>query len=157
MTAAMKLTPEEREIAPRIWKTVGPDMRVKVIDYDWVLSRRGLPTGSQLHDTAPPVPTIAPKLVNEYRSLIGRSAQIIARIADLHGVSVKELVGDSRLRKFVLARQHAAYELCRRGKTLPEVGRLLGDRDHTTILHAARVWPKKAEGIGMAVNLEDEA
>lgn len=151
MSAAIKLTPQERELAPRIWKTVGPDMRVRVIDYDWVISRRGLPAGAEPEE--PAAPTIAADLVSEYRKPVGPAARMIARVAELHGVSVQQITGDSRLPKIVSARQHAAYELCKMGKSLPDAGRMLGDRDHTTILHAVRVWPAKAAKLGIPVDV----
>lgn len=65
---------------------------------------------------------------------------IIERVADAHpGVSVKDILGRSRRRVVAQARQEAmarCRELTR--KSLPEIGRYFGGRDHTTVLHAVR-------------------
>lgn len=63
---------------------------------------------------------------------------IMKRVASMFGVSVKELLGTSRLRNVVLARQVAMY-LAREvvGLSLPRIGTAFG-RDHTTVLHSCR-------------------
>jgi chromosomal replication initiator protein len=63
---------------------------------------------------------------------------IIRRAAAAFGVTPKELLGPSRLRNVLLARQVAMYlvrEVCR--LSLPRTGAVFG-RDHTTVLHACR-------------------
>lgn len=63
---------------------------------------------------------------------------IIRRVAAAFGVSEKELLGPSRLRGVLVARQVAMYlvrELA--GLSLPRIGAAFG-RDHTTVLHACR-------------------
>lgn len=64
---------------------------------------------------------------------------IIQTIAMKHGVTVKDIKSQSRKREHVLARQEAAYELREKRKfSLTKIGIMLGNRDHTTILHACR-------------------
>jgi chromosomal replication initiator protein len=55
------------------------------------------------------------------------------------GVSIEELVGQSRSRVLVNARQVAMY-LCREltDLSLPRIGQAFGGRDHTTVMHADR-------------------
>ena len=68
---------------------------------------------------------------------------IVKRVAAAFGVSEAELLGASRLRNVLRARQAAMYlvrELT--GLSLPRIGAALGGRDHTTVLHACR----KVEG-----------
>lgn len=69
--------------------------------------------------------------------ILPRCQEIIKRTARYYKVSVKDLLSERRTDNIVRPRQVAAY-LCytitKRG--LPFIGRLLGDRDHTTILHA---------------------
>jgi chromosomal replication initiator protein len=63
---------------------------------------------------------------------------IIQRVAAAFGVTPKELLGPSRLRNVLLARQVAMYlvrEVC--GLSLPRTAAVFG-RDHTTVLHACR-------------------
>ncbi|RYE54889.1 MAG: hypothetical protein EOP20_11210 [Hyphomicrobiales bacterium] len=82
-----------------------------------------------------------------------KSHDILQAVAELHGVTIADIKGPSRKRKFALARQHAAYEIRRQCHhlSLPMIGRILGGRDHTTILYATRVWPAKAAKLGIPV------
>lgn len=63
---------------------------------------------------------------------------IIANVAKRHGVTVKQIMGKSRLAEHVEARWaamriiHALY-----GDSSTRIGRLF-NRDHTTVLHALR-------------------
>ena len=69
------------------------------------------------------------------------TAPTIAQIKDLvcaeMGISLTEMNGHVRSRQIVAPR-HTAIWLARRmtGKSLPEIGRAFGRRDHTTIKHA---------------------
>ncbi|MGD1012316.1 MAG: chromosomal replication initiator protein DnaA [Acidimicrobiales bacterium] len=63
--------------------------------------------------------------------------QIIEISARYFGFSVEELIGPSRRRPLVIARQIAMYlfrELT--DFSYPAIGREFGDRDHTTVIHA---------------------
>lgn len=73
---------------------------------------------------------------NENRR-ISRKA-IIAETARAFGLTVDEMIGPLRLRQFVRAR-FAAATLMRElhpKTSLPEIGRQIGGKDHTTVLHA---------------------
>lgn len=65
---------------------------------------------------------------------------IIRAIARSHGVTWKEITSGCRIRHIVAARQTAMYEVRTRRPdlSLPQIGRLFGGRDHTTVLHAIR-------------------
>jgi len=65
--------------------------------------------------------------------------EIIKMVSERSGVKVSEIKSKRRTRTLVLPRQLAMY-LCHRvaGASLPEVGRALGGKDHTTVLHACR-------------------
>lgn len=60
-------------------------------------------------------------------------------VAGAYGVTVTEIRGACRQQKYAVPRQIAAH-LCRDMTTnsYPAIGRLFGDRDHTTILFAHR-------------------
>src|SRR5262249_4641242 len=63
---------------------------------------------------------------------------IVKRVAATFGVTEKELLGPSRLRRVMVPRQVAMYlarEVCR--LSLPRIGSAF-ERDHTTVLHAVR-------------------
>jgi chromosomal replication initiation ATPase DnaA len=64
---------------------------------------------------------------------------ILRQVARKHGVTLSEMLGPSRKRFIAHARFEAAYRLrteCR--MSLPQIGRRLGGKDHTTIIHALR-------------------
>lgn len=75
-----------------------------------------------------------------------RSArEIIASVAESHGLTFDDLVGPRKFKEVSLARQEAIWA-CRQvrgndGKarySLPFIGRLLGGRDSSSILHGER-------------------
>jgi chromosomal replication initiator protein len=66
-------------------------------------------------------------------------ADIMATTATYFGLTVDELRGSSRTQQIARARQIAMY-LCRErtGLSLPKIGELFGNRDHSTVIHACR-------------------
>ncbi|HET6876900.1 MAG TPA: chromosomal replication initiator protein DnaA [Jatrophihabitans sp.] len=80
------------------------------------------------------------------KDLVGESdapeitaATIMAVTAEYFAISVDDLIGTSRSRVLVSARQMAMY-LCREltDLSLPKIGEKFGNRDHTTVMHAER-------------------
>jgi len=73
-------------------------------------------------------------------------ARIVRQVAAAYGVTRKELLGPSRLRRVLVPRQVAMY-LARElsGLSLPRLGSAFGGRDHTTVLHACRKVEAEAE------------
>ena len=72
------------------------------------------------------------------RALARLSAEarpIIQKAAERYRVNPRDLVGQSRERRFVVARREAAMELRLRSWSLQQIGKVLGGRDHTTIKH----------------------
>lgn len=71
--------------------------------------------------------------------------QRIARsVAKAHGVSYREMLSQRRQKHLVHARQHAMWELRKHTSlSMPSIGRLLGGRDHTTILYGLRAHEKR--------------
>lgn len=65
--------------------------------------------------------------------------RVIRAVCGYYGVKRRDLVSESRLAYIVHPRQITMH-LCRRltGRSLPEIGRRLGNRDHTTVLHGDR-------------------
>ncbi len=61
---------------------------------------------------------------------------IVTAVADFYGLSVEDIVGKSRSRKVARPRQMVMY-LAREetDESLPQIGRALGDRDHTTVMY----------------------
>jgi chromosomal replication initiator protein len=62
--------------------------------------------------------------------------RILSAVAQHYGLSQEELVGRSRRRAVSLPRQLCMYLVREEiGTSLPQIGELLGGRDHTTIIH----------------------
>jgi hypothetical protein len=64
---------------------------------------------------------------------------VIRAVCDFYGVTPAELSSACRTRQLIIPR-HVAMYLAREmtPKSLPAIGRALGGRDHTTVLHAHR-------------------
>jgi len=73
--------------------------------------------------------------------------RIMYDVAVKHGVYVSDMRGPSRLRRFVLARQEAMWEVKRQKPemSLPQLGRIFGGRDHSTIFHGIRAHQKRLD------------
>jgi chromosomal replication initiator protein len=84
-------------------------------------------------------------------------------VADYYKIPIEQLKEKTRTRLIVVARQLSMYlskTIC--GKSLSEIGRAFGGRDHTTVLHACRtveemlqkdpVFRIAAEGIQQKIN-----
>lgn len=65
--------------------------------------------------------------------------KIAKAVAKAHGITFQELVSARRHAHLVKARQHAMYEMRQNtGLSLPQIGKIIGKRDHSTVLHALR-------------------
>ena len=65
--------------------------------------------------------------------------EIQRRVAEHYNIRLSEMVGPKRVRTFARPRQVAMY-LCKQltSRSLPEIGRKFGGRDHTTVMHGVR-------------------
>ena len=65
--------------------------------------------------------------------------EIKRRVADYYSLRMNDLISPRRARSVARPRQVAMY-LCKAltSKSLPEIGRGFGGRDHTTVIHAVR-------------------
>jgi len=72
--------------------------------------------------------------------------RVIETVAAEHSLSPVVVLSSVRTRDAVAARQKGLYLAYRlSGKSLPEIGRRFGGRDHTTVLHAVRKLEAMAE------------
>lgn len=61
---------------------------------------------------------------------------VIEDVSLKHGLDRRDLVGPRRFKELVVARNEAAYRLRQETSlSLPQIGRLLGGRNHATIIH----------------------
>ena len=60
-------------------------------------------------------------------------------MADHYNIRLSDLIGPKRVRNFARPRQVAMY-LAKQltSRSLPEIGRRFGGRDHTTVMHGVR-------------------
>lgn len=83
--------------------------------------------------------------------------RIINTVAEVYGLRVSDVKGPSRCKREVNARRHVIHLLTeyRPDLSLPLIGKLLGGKDHTTVLHARNSWARwapKYEAQILAVN-----
>lgn len=72
--------------------------------------------------------------------------RVLETVAAEHSLSPVVVLSSVRTRDAVAARQKGLYLAYRlSGKSLPEIGRRFGGRDHTTVLHAVRKLEAMAE------------
>jgi chromosomal replication initiator protein len=83
--------------------------------------------------------------------LVGRRShitpsQVIETCAKFYNISVPEIVSASRSREMVQPRQVAMYLIRQEtDASLPEIGGLLGGRDHTTVIHGVERIKERLE------------
>jgi len=64
--------------------------------------------------------------------------QILEAVAAQAKIDIKELIGQSRSAKIAVPRQLAMYILCKINISSPQIGELLGGRDHSTVLYGIK-------------------
>lgn len=122
--------------------------------YKAVRDRLNPPPRVVLEEPKPePEPELEPKPVIEVKPepkkeppkvSIMRSTSIFMEASEKYKMSIKMIKSTSRRKKFVEVRQEVAYRLRMELKySYPQIGRLLGNRDHTTAINAVKGYEKK--------------
>ena len=85
----------------------------------------------------PLVQTVLKDLITDDTDNVVAPVDIITATADYFKLTVDDLYGSSRSQAVAIARQIAMY-LCREltNLSLPKIGQLFGNRDHTTVMYA---------------------
>lgn len=79
----------------------------------------------------------------------GACRTIIEQVAAKHDVKAGDIIGPRRMKQILHARQEALYRCVdETSLSLPTIGRAFGDRNHSTIIHAVRVYAKD-KGLGL--------
>ncbi|MGA1831633.1 helix-turn-helix domain-containing protein [Rhizobium wenxiniae] len=74
---------------------------------------------------------------------------ISSKIARWTGFNDRDVRSQRRPRDLVLIRQACAYWIARRtDASYPMIGRHLGGRDHTTVIHSVNAYPEKRKKMG---------
>ncbi len=77
---------------------------------------------------------------------LARMVDIAAEVAAKNMVTVAALRGPDRSRSVAWPRQDAMRRMVDAGFSTPQIGRFLGNRDHTTVMHGARASRLRGEG-----------
>ena len=117
------------------------------VQRDWIIltNRSSIPSAFPAAIPAP-VPTFATKETRLSRVRgVKHAKRLIAWVCRRHGLSADHLLSNRRCRSIVTAR-HLAIQLVAHSRhcealSLPDIGRIFGGKDHTTILHACRKAP----------------
>ncbi|MCL4506792.1 MAG: chromosomal replication initiator protein DnaA [Chloroflexi bacterium] len=123
------------ELAPDVIEFVAKQVQSNVRELEGALTR--LLATSELTGRPITIQFARDTLVD----LVGRRAhitpsQVIETISKFYNISIHELVSASRNRELVQPRQVAMYLIRQEtDASLPEIGGLLGGRDHTTVIH----------------------
>ena len=82
--------------------------------------------------------------------------EIQRKVSDHYNIRLSDMIGPKRLRSYARPRQVAMY-LCKKmtSRSLPEIGRRFGGRDHTTVMHGVkRIEELKLQDGQIAEDLE---
>lgn len=79
--------------------------------------------------------------------------EIQRKVSEYYSIRLSDMIGPKRVRTFARPRQVAMY-LCKQltSRSLPEIGRRFGGRDHTTVMHGVR----RIEGLKTSDNQVSE-
>lgn len=106
------------------------------------LTRRGMLQGTGAVITAAvcmPSASLAAEFTAPGPARAFEIPSIMEIVGSWSGVTVEQILSPERTRAAVFARQHAMYvAYLLTVRSLPELGRRFGGRDHTTVLHAVR-------------------
>jgi len=100
-------------------------------------------------EAIPPKPVSIKPIDEAYEMSFKRTPVWIARsmlleVAQQTGLTIQEVIGQQRNPNVVAARHYLMWRLRRETTwSLPEIGRFLGGRDHTTVIHGIRKWEQR--------------
>ncbi len=125
-----------RQVPVEILETIARLIQSNIRELEGALTRvmafselSGQPLSTQLVQTA------LADLLPQRGSLEPR--QVLMAVANVFGLSPEELLGRSRSRDVALPRQVAMYLMREEvNASLPQIGEVLGGRDHTTVMYA---------------------
>lgn len=124
-----------RHVDPEVLETIAQRMQSNIRELEGALNRivayaylRDLPLNAELVDSA------LADLIPEPQSM--QPDQLVQAVAQAFNVSVERLLSRNRAQEVALPRQVAMYLLREESKlSLPQIGEILGGRDHTTVMY----------------------
>ena len=131
-------TPGDLEISPEVLLFIAENITDNIRELEGALTRV---TAYANLDQVPITEALAKKilqdLINSNQPLPITPDVILSKTSEMYGFSIDELIGGSRRRPLVTARQIAMYifrELTE--LSYPAIAKEFGGRDHTTVIHA---------------------
>ncbi len=124
-----------RAVPDEILQAIAQRMQSNIRELEGSLNRilayaelRGLPLTAELVDSA------LADLLPKHREV--EPQQVLKKVAEAFGVTVDQILARDRSRHIALPRQIVMYLLREEAKiSLPQIGEVLGGRDHTTIMY----------------------
>jgi Bacterial dnaA protein helix-turn-helix len=134
------LIARKKEIRARFWKKPSTGQHVTDFILPASCNQADAPppgTEQPIADLQPELDTTASPQAPSPRPATIRN--IVAETAAFYCVSPYDILSESRKQRFTRPRQIACYlAKSLTQKSLPEIGRCIGGRDHTTVLHSIR-------------------
>ena len=131
-------TPGNFEISPEVLLFIAENITDNIRELEGALTRvTAYANLDQVPITEDLAKTILQDLINSNQPLPVTPEVILSKTAEMYGFSIDELIGGSRRRPLVTARQIAMYifrELTE--LSYPAIAKEFGGRDHTTVIHA---------------------
>jgi len=126
------------DLAPEMLALIAENVHNNVRELEGALNR--IVAHHQFHQIPPTSQTIKEVLNSSTyarRRASLSSQELVDHIADFFHITVDDLVGKSRKKELVLPRQIAMYLMREElSSSYPNIGQELGNRDHTTAMHA---------------------
>ena len=131
-------TPGDFEISPEVLLFIAENITDNIRELEGALTRvTAYANLDQVPITETLAKTILQDLINSNQPLPITPDVILSRTSEMYGFSIDELIGGSRRRPLVTARQISMYifrELTE--LSYPAIAKEFGGRDHTTVIHA---------------------
>ena len=131
-------TPGNFEISPEVLLFIAENITDNIRELEGALTRvTAYANLDQVPITETLAKTILQDLINSNQPLPITPDVILSRTSEMYGFSIDELIGGSRRRPLVTARQISMYifrELTE--LSYPAIAKEFGGRDHTTVIHA---------------------
>jgi len=131
-------TPGDFEISPEVLLFIAENITDNIRELEGALTRvTAYANLDQVPITETLAKTILQDLINSNQPLPITPDVILSKTSEMYGFSIDELIGGSRRRPLVTARQISMYifrELTE--LSYPAIAKEFGGRDHTTVIHA---------------------
>jgi Bacterial dnaA protein helix-turn-helix len=135
------LIARKKELRARLWQkpSTGPYTTGFTPPRSYNRANAPPPGTEQPSTDLPPEPDTATASLEMPSPRPATIRNIVAEVAAFYCVSPYDILSGSRKQRFVRPRQIACYlAKSLTQKSLPEIGRRIGGRDHTTVLHGTR-------------------